>query len=165
VCVSTGGNCSSERRDVLIKHESAPPVSEKGHTLMCGDRQEPQRKTRPDLNCCKIAIALTTGSMSVIACSIRGDVKNIFLPPPEARIWFAASSPCQLCETLGSGAVPRGPGCLVCSISAVPSWSRRRHSVSETCKPCGCTVSTMVLSATRGLLLFRVVRGGIGFTQ
>jgi hypothetical protein len=31
--------------------------------------------------------------MSAIACSIRGDVKNILLPPPEARLWFAASSP------------------------------------------------------------------------
>ena len=29
----------------------------------------------------------------VIACSIRRDVKNILLPPPEARLWFAASSP------------------------------------------------------------------------
>src|SRR6266581_4788713 len=29
----------------------------------------------------------------------------------------------------------------------------------------GCTVSTMVLSATRGLVLFRVIREGIGFTQ
>ena len=27
----------------------------------------------------------------------------------------------------------------------------------------GCTVSTMVLSATRGLVLFRVIREGIGF--
>jgi len=27
------------------------------------------------------------------ACSIRRDVKNILLPPPEARLWFAASSP------------------------------------------------------------------------
>jgi len=35
----------------------------------------------------------------------------------------------------------------------------------KTAKPCGCTVSTMVLSATRGLLLFRVGRGGIGLTQ
>src|SRR5438552_11534420 len=32
-------------------------------------------------------------------------------------------------------------------------------------KRCGCTVSTMVLSEARGLVLFRVVRGGIGFTQ
>src|ERR1700720_4026525 len=29
----------------------------------------------------------------------------------------------------------------------------------------GCTVSTMVLSATRGLVLFRVIREGIGVTQ
>src|ERR1700731_5123724 len=29
----------------------------------------------------------------------------------------------------------------------------------------GCTVSTMVLSATRGLVLFRVIREGIGLTQ
>src|SRR5882724_328538 len=29
----------------------------------------------------------------------------------------------------------------------------------------GCRVSTMVLSATRGLVLFRVIREGIGFTQ
>jgi len=32
-------------------------------------------------------------SKRAIACSIRGDVKNILLPPPEARLWFAASSP------------------------------------------------------------------------
>src|SRR5216683_446606 len=37
--------------------------------------------------------------------------------------------------------------------------------VSETGKRCGCTVSTMVLSEARGLLLFRVVREGIGLTQ
>ena len=32
-------------------------------------------------------------------------------------------------------------------------------------KPCGCTVSTMDLSEARGLVLFRVVRGGIGISQ
>src|SRR5713101_9213769 len=32
-------------------------------------------------------------------------------------------------------------------------------------KRCGCMVSTMVLSEAHGLVLFRVVRGGIGFTQ
>src|SRR6266705_7138295 len=32
-------------------------------------------------------------------------------------------------------------------------------------KPCGCTVSTMDLSEARGLVLFRVIRGGIGITQ
>ena len=35
----------------------------------------------------------------------------------------------------------------------------------ETIKPCGCTVSTMDLSEARGLVLFRVIRGGIGITQ
>src|SRR6266571_4799094 len=32
-------------------------------------------------------------------------------------------------------------------------------------KPCGCTVSTMDLSEAHGLVLFRVVREGIGITQ
>ena len=32
-------------------------------------------------------------------------------------------------------------------------------------KPCGCTVSTMGLSEARGLMLFRVIRGGIGVTR
>ena len=31
--------------------------------------------------------------MSVMACSIKGDVKNIFLPPPDAQVYFATSSP------------------------------------------------------------------------
>ena len=64
--------------------------SEAGHILMCGMglRQATLH------SCCKIAITPTTGVLSVIACSIRGDVKNIFFPPPEARIWFATSSPC-----------------------------------------------------------------------
>src|SRR5437016_10726649 len=38
-------------------------------------------------------IDLRDGVLSAIACSIRGDVKNILLPPPEARLRFAASSP------------------------------------------------------------------------
>jgi hypothetical protein len=32
-------------------------------------------------------------------------------------------------------------------------------------KPCGCAVSTMDLSEARGLVLFRVVREGIGVTR
>jgi hypothetical protein len=31
--------------------------------------------------------------MSVMTWSIKGDVKNIVLLPPEARVWFATSSP------------------------------------------------------------------------
>src|SRR5207247_746796 len=49
------------------------------------------------------------------------------------------------------------------------SWhllqQRRRRSVSETGKPGGCTVSTMDLSEAPGLVLFRVVREGIGISQ
>src|SRR5271157_4103053 len=38
------------------KHEGARRVNEEmGHSLMCGDRQEPQGKATPNLNCCKIA--------------------------------------------------------------------------------------------------------------
>src|SRR5437667_703379 len=40
-----------------------------------------------------------------------------------------------------------------------------RRSVSETGKPGGCTVSTMDLSEAPGLVLFRVVREGIGISQ
>src|SRR5205823_15091284 len=55
---------------------------------------------------------------------------------------------------------------LRCSISAESSyWVRQRRSVSETGKPGGCTVSTMDLSEAPGLVLFRVVREGIGISQ
>jgi len=33
-CVSTGGDSSSERRDVSMPHERARPVSEQDHILM-----------------------------------------------------------------------------------------------------------------------------------
>jgi hypothetical protein len=61
----------------------------------------------------------------------------------------------------------RAPGLgLRCSISAGSSSGlRRRRRFLKLGKRCGCTVSTMVLSEARGLVLFRVVRGGIGFTQ
>ena len=56
-------------------------------------------------------------------------------------------------------------------VCVVPSW--RFHVLvaddadqfRNEIKPCGCTVSTMDLSEARGLVLFRVVRGGIGITQ
>ena len=35
----------------------------------------------------------------------------------------------------------------------------------ELSKPCGCRLSTMGLSEARGLVLFRVIRGGIGVTR
>src|ERR1019366_10502099 len=40
-----------------------------------------------------------------------------------------------------------------------------RRSVSKRIKPCCCTVSTMDLSEARGLVLFRVIRGGIEISQ
>src|SRR6266404_7630736 len=105
--------------------------------------------------------------LRVIACSIRGDVKNILLPPPEARLWFAASSPLSdrsdarvLCLALWFRV-------LLCSISTaacslVATTPNRFLKLASTR---GCTVSTMVLSATRGLVLFRVIREGMGLTQ
>jgi len=45
------------------------------------------------------------------------------------------------------------------------SWQRPRRAIPEIYKQYGCTVATMVLSETRGLMLFRVIRGGIGLTQ
>ena len=39
------------------------------------------------------------------------------------------------------------------------------QSVSKLNQAVGCTVSTMGLSEARGLVLFRVIRGGIGVTQ
>jgi hypothetical protein len=47
----------------------------------------------------------------------------------------------------------------------VPLASNDGVPFSELSKPCGCTVSTMDLSEARGLVLFRVIRGGIGITQ
>jgi hypothetical protein len=100
----------------------------------------------------------------VIACSIRGDVKNILLPPPEARLWFAASSPLSdrsgarvLCLALWF-ALLHLSSCMFISSDNADRFVKLASTG-------GCTVSTMVLSATRGLVLFRVIREGIGLTQ
>jgi hypothetical protein len=78
------------------------------------------------------------------------------------------------------GCFPRHPAPLstedACLVSCPLVWLvpyqrvhlpglRRRWRFLKLGKRCGCTVSTMVLSEARGLVLFRVVRGGIGFTQ
>jgi len=85
---------------------------------------------------------------------------------PEAGEISLASSPCQLRGTLGFGVVLHGLGFLCSSILAGSSSGRDDATrFLKLGKPSGCTVSTMVLSEARGLLLFRVVRGGIGFTQ
>ena len=57
---------------------------------------------------------------------------------------------------------------MVCFISSSLLHLLRSDDADRFLKPGkrgGCTVSTMVLSEARGLVLFRVVRGGIGFTQ
>ena len=62
----------------------------------------------------------------------------------------------------------RAPGLVWrCSISAAASSvsSDDADRFQKLSKPCGCTVSTMGLSEARGLVLFRVIRGGIGVTQ
>src|SRR5207302_625009 len=60
------------------------------------------------------------------------------------------------------------PGLVLrCSISAAASSIRSDDAdrFQKLSKPCGCTVSTMGLSEARGLVLFQVIRGGIGVTQ
>ena len=85
---------------------------------------------------------------------------------PEAGEISLASSPCQLRGTLGSGVVLHGSGFLRSSLLAGSSSGRDDATrFLRLGKRGGCTVSTMVLSEARGLVLFRVVRGGIGFTQ
>jgi hypothetical protein len=91
--------------------------------------------------------------------------RKILSPRLEGGKISAASSPSHH-RRRSSGVVPLGLG-LGCSISAVASSysSDDADQFLELSKPCGCTVSTMDLSEARGLVLFRVVRGGIGITQ
>ena len=74
--------------------------------------------------------------------------------------------PCQIGVTLESCVLP-------CGLRFCFAPSQQLHVISsdnadrflKLASTRGCTVSTMVLSATRGLVLFRVIREGIGFTQ
>ena len=70
-----------------MPHDAGVVSIKLGYISMCSDRHEPQRKaTRDGRN---IPVTLTDpqlGVLSAIACSIKGNVKNIFLPPPEARV-------------------------------------------------------------------------------
>src|SRR2546426_126827 len=108
----------------------------------------------------KIVISLPIWVLSANAGSIKGDVKNIFLPPPGAAVLICDIQP--LSPRRRSGVVA-----LNDCISA--DWhllqQRRRRSVSKQIKPCGCTVATMDLSEAHGLVLFRVVRRGIGISR
>ena len=111
-----------------------------------------------------IAISLIDSAVSVNACSIKGDVKEHF-------------SPC----TGGADIFPRHPATLTteaaglvwcpwCWVGIVPC--QQVHLLgcddaggSETRQALWLYGVNMVLSEARGLVLFRVVRGGIGFTQ
>ncbi len=98
--------------------------------------------------------------MSAMAWSIKGDVKNIFLPPPEARVGSRLPAPLTIEDARVLSCpwvIPSQQLHLVSSDDA----NQFRNGI----KPCGCTVSTMGLSEARGLVLFRVIRGGIGVTQ
>ena len=87
-------------------------------------------------NCCEIAITLIdpsfgrTNGARWIYKSIKGDVKNIILPSPEARFWFATSSPLSPRKTLVWGGAPGFGSALFHLISSI-FWSRRRRSVSK----------------------------------
>ena len=89
-------------------------------------------------------------------CSIKGEVKDIFSLDRRggSSPRFPAPSPIRIFS--GIGAFPSQRFTLLAATAS---------SDSETHKRCGCVVATMVLSETRGLMLFRVIRGGIGFTQ
>ena len=92
--------------------------------------------------------------------------RKIFLPRPEQENISLASSPPHH-RRRRSGVVPLGLGCFCCSISADASSSVATTPIGfgnwQALRLYG--VSTMVLSEARGLLLFRVVREGIGLTQ
>src|SRR5713101_1489332 len=87
--------------------------------------------------------------------------RNIFLPPPGARIFSATSSPSHH-RRRWSGVAPCIVPCQQLHLHLVATTPKRFLKRS---KPCGCMVSTMDLSEARGLVLFRVVREGIGISQ
>jgi len=84
--------------------------------------------------------------------------RETLLPRPEGEEISLTSSPCALGDTFCSGTdLTSSPF----SISYVRCNDANRFA--KLSKRSRCTVSTMVLSGARGLRLFRVIRGGIGF--
>src|SRR5271169_1456246 len=86
--------------------------------------------------------------------------RETLLPRPEGEEISLTSSPRALGDAFCCGAdlasSPSGMAYVRCD-DANRFAKRSKHS--------GCMVATMVLSEAHGLRLFRVVRGGIGFTQ
>ena len=100
-----------------------------------------------------------------MAWSIKGDVKKILLPRPEGGGISATSSPFSLRKTLVWCSCPWIGSALFHLSSCIFVSSDDADRFQKLSKPCDCTVSTMGLSEARGLMLFRVIRGGIGVTR
>ena len=86
--------------------------------------------------------------------------RETLLPLPEGEEISLTSSPCALGDGFCCGvdltSSPFGISYVRCNDA---------NRFVKLSKRSGCTVSTMVLSEAHGLRLFRVIRGGIGFTQ
>ena len=87
------------------------------------------------------------------------------MPRPEGGRFPATSSPPSRYGRRLSGVVSVDWFCVVPSQQLHLRGSDDADRFLKLSKPCGCTVSTMGLSEARGLVLFRVIRGGIGVTQ
>lgn len=91
--------------------------------------------------------------------------RKILLPRPEGGEISARSSPFSLRKTLVLVSYPWIGFALFPLSRCIFIGSDDADRFLKRSKPCGCTVSTMGLSEARGLVLFRVIRGGIGVTQ
>jgi ISXO2 transposase-like protein len=89
--------------------------------------------------------------------------RNIFVPPPEARL--VPRHPAQLTIETLLRVAPLGLRSGSISTGFILLSSDDAERFLKLHKRFGCCVPTMVLSEARGLVLFRVIRGGIGLTQ
>src|SRR5437879_1713637 len=93
--------------------------------------------------------------------------RKIFLPRPEVRNFSCLPAPVRYarCSVVLSCPFVLGFLQLFHLGSCIFISSDDADQSLKLSKPCGCTVSTMDLSEARGLVLFRVVREGIGISQ
>src|SRR5438552_6840246 len=86
------------------------------------------------------SIALTTPVLSVIACSIKGNVKENIPPSTGREELFLPSSPCPLCEMLGCAVLPLVLGFLQLFHlgSCIFISSDDADQSLKLSKPCGC---------------------------
>ena len=109
-------------------------------------------------------MGIVSGLAGVIAGSIRGNVKDIFLPRPEGESASLTSSPCSLCEPLRLGFLPSGPAAslawfhLSCIFNLVATTSIGLRSWQAEWLPGWQHID---LSEARGLVLFWVVREAV----